>query len=50
MAESSRPNVKRLRQPVPWRPALQITDAGYPISKAQMRELLKSANRGQRGR
>jgi len=35
--------IERLRAPVPWRPALQTGDAGYPISKAALRSLIRRA-------
>jgi hypothetical protein len=40
-----KPNLARLMSPVPWRPALQIGDAGYPISKSMLRALIVSAKR-----
>ena len=33
----------RLTGPIPWRPALQIGDAGYPIPKPVLRELIARA-------
>ena len=42
-----KPDLSRLTRPVPWRPALQISDASYPIPKQMLRELILSAQRGQ---
>jgi hypothetical protein len=44
-----KPNLARLAEPVPWRPALQIGDAGYRIPKPALRALILSAQRGQAG-
>jgi hypothetical protein len=42
-----KPDLSRLTRPVPWRPALQIGDASYPIPKPMLRQLILSAQRGQ---
>jgi hypothetical protein len=49
METPRKPNLARLMRPVPWRPALQIGDAGYPIPKPVLRALILSAQRGQAG-
>jgi hypothetical protein len=49
METSRKPNLARLMQPVPWRPALQIGDAGYPIPKPVLRTLILTAQRGAAG-
>ena len=49
METPRKPNLARLMKPVPWRPALQIGDAGYPISKPALRALVLTAQRGQAG-
>jgi hypothetical protein len=41
-------NLDRLLRPVPWRPALQIGDSFYPISKVQLRSMVKAARRPSR--
>jgi hypothetical protein len=46
METPRKPNLARLTRPVPWRPAMQIGDAGYPISKSALRALILSAQRG----
>jgi hypothetical protein len=46
MAAPRKPNLSRLTKPVPWRPALQIGDAGYRIPKPVLRELILRAQRG----
>ena len=38
-----RPDIGRLRTPIPWRPALQIGDAGYPIPKPVLRAIVRNA-------
>jgi hypothetical protein len=39
-----RPDLARLREPVPWRPALQIGDGGgYPLPKPVLRALILNA-------
>jgi hypothetical protein len=45
MAVPRKPNLARLMQPVPWRPALQIGDASYRIPKPALRALILSAQR-----
>jgi hypothetical protein len=40
-----KPNLARLTSPIPWRPALQIGDAGYKIPKPVLRALILSAER-----
>jgi hypothetical protein len=45
MEPPRKPNLARLTSPVPWRPALQIGDAGYPVSKAMLRALILTAKR-----
>ena len=45
MQAPRKPNLARLMSPIPWRPALQIGDAGYPIPKSALRELILSAER-----
>ena len=47
METPRKPNLARLMRPVPWRPALQIGDAGYPIPKSALRALILSAQRGE---
>ena len=49
MEPPRKPNIARLMQPVPWRPALLIGDAGYPIPKSALRALILSAQRGRAG-
>jgi hypothetical protein len=38
-----RPDLERLKAPVPWRPALQIGDAGYPVPKPVLRDMIRRA-------
>jgi hypothetical protein len=45
METPRKPNLARLMSPVPWRPALQVGDAGYPIPKAALRALILTAQR-----
>jgi hypothetical protein len=49
METPRKPNLARLMRPVPWRPALQIGDAGYPIPKPVLRTLILTAQRGAAG-
>jgi hypothetical protein len=49
MAVPRKPNLERLMQPVPWRPALQIGDAYYPVPKPAMRAMILSAQRAPAG-
>ena len=49
METPRKPNLSRLMQPVPWRPALQIGDASYRIPKPALRTLILNAQRGQAG-
>jgi hypothetical protein len=35
----------RLRKPVPWRPAMQVGDASYPITKLHLLALVQTAQR-----
>ena len=44
-----KPDMARLLRPVPWRPAMQIGDAGYRIPKSALRALILTAERGQPG-
>jgi hypothetical protein len=37
--------IERLRAPVPWRPALQVGDAGYRVPQPVLRELIARAER-----
>jgi hypothetical protein len=46
MEAPRKPNLARLMSPVPWRPALQIGDAGYPIPKSVLASLIRNAQRG----
>jgi hypothetical protein len=43
MQPPRKPDLSRLTAPVPWRPALQISDAGYPLPKPVLRALIESA-------
>jgi hypothetical protein len=43
-----KPDLVRLASPIPWRPALQIGDAGYPIPKQALRALILRAERPRR--
>jgi hypothetical protein len=45
MQPPRRPDLARLASPIPWRPALQIGDAGYRISKPALRALILRAER-----
>jgi hypothetical protein len=45
METPRKPNLARLASPIPWRPALQIGDAGYRISKPALRTLILNAQR-----
>jgi hypothetical protein len=45
MQAPRKPNLARLMSPVPWRPALQIGDAGYPMPKPVLRDLIATAQR-----
>jgi hypothetical protein len=45
MENPRKPNLARLMSPVPWRPALQIGDAGHRIPKPAMRTLILTAQR-----
>lgn len=45
MEPPRKPNLARLTQPVPWRPAPQIGDASYRLPKAALRALILSAER-----
>jgi len=38
-------DLSRLMRPVPWRPALLVGDASYPISKPQLRSMVRAARR-----
>jgi hypothetical protein len=49
METPRKPNLARLKSPVPWRPALQIGDASYPIPKPALRALILKADRGLAG-
>jgi hypothetical protein len=49
MGPPRKPDLARLMRPVPWRPALQIGDAGYRIPKPALRALILTAQRGQAG-
>jgi hypothetical protein len=49
METPRKPDLSRLMRPVPWRPAMQIGDAGYRIPKPALRALILSAQRGQAG-
>jgi hypothetical protein len=49
MAVPRKPNLTRLMQPVPWRPALQIGDAYYPVPKPALRAMILSAERAPAG-
>ena len=49
METPRKPNLARLMRPVPWRPALQVGDAGYRIPKVALRALILSAQRGPAG-
>ena len=40
-----KPDLARLAQPVPWRPALQLGDSHRPIPKPALRALIRSAER-----
>jgi hypothetical protein len=46
METPRKPNLARLMRPVPWRPALQVGDAGYRIPKPALRALILGAQRG----
>jgi hypothetical protein len=45
MEHPRKPDMARLAQPIPWRPALQIGDAGYRIPKAALRALILRAEK-----
>jgi hypothetical protein len=45
MEAPRKPDLARLAQPVPWRPALQVGDAGYRIPKPALRALILTAER-----
>jgi hypothetical protein len=47
--ELRRQQVERLSAPIPWRPALQVGDAGYRLPKPVLRRLIETA-RGTRRR
>ena len=49
MTPPRKTDLARLAQPVPWRPALQIGDAGYRIPKPALRALILSAQRARPG-
>jgi hypothetical protein len=49
METPRKPNMARLISPVPWRPALQIGDAGYRIPKPVLRAIILRAERGLAG-
>ena len=49
METPRKPDLARLMRPVPWRPAMQIGDAGYRIPKPALRALILSAQRGRAG-
>jgi hypothetical protein len=40
-----KPDLARLASPIPWRPALQIGDAGYAITKPALRALILRAEK-----
>ena len=45
-----RPDLDRLRKPIPWRPALQVSDTGgHPVPRPVLRALIESAERPRRG-
>ena len=44
-----RPDLDRLRKPIPWRPALQLSDTGgYALPKPVLRALIETAVRPRR--
>jgi hypothetical protein len=45
MKNPRKPNLARLMRPVPWRPALLVGDAGYPITKSRLRAMILNAKR-----
>jgi hypothetical protein len=45
MEPPRKPDLARLASPVPWRPPLQIGDAGYRIPKPALRALILRAER-----
>jgi hypothetical protein len=45
MQPPRKPNLARLASPIPWRPALQIGDASYPVPKSALRAMILSAQR-----
>jgi hypothetical protein len=45
MQPPRKPDLARLARPVPWRPALQIGDAGYRIPKPALRALILRAEK-----
>ena len=49
MEPPRQPDLRRLTSPVPWRPALQIGDAGYRIPKPALRMLILTAQRARPG-
>ena len=49
MAAPRKPNLSRLMQPVPWRPALLIGDSYYRVPKPAMRALILNAERAPAG-
>jgi hypothetical protein len=48
MEHPRKPNIARLTAPIPWRPALQVGDACYPVSKWELRDLIRRAERPRR--
>jgi hypothetical protein len=45
MQTPRKPDLARLASPIPWRPALQVGDAGYRISRPALRALILSAEK-----
>jgi hypothetical protein len=45
MQTPRKPDLARLASPVPWRPALQIGDAGYRLPKPVLRALILRAEK-----
>jgi hypothetical protein len=45
MQPPRKPDLARLASPVPWRPALQIGDAGYRLPKPALRALILRAEK-----
>jgi hypothetical protein len=45
MEHPRKPDLARLTAPIPWRPALQISDASYPLTKQGLSDLIRRAQK-----